>query len=130
MPQMANIVVKNVANVDVTYVAASPSAGDKTPAVWRLNAASSIIGRRPTFTAMSRDNTAKTARSLFISMRFPVVVTENSVDRVAATIPLNLEVVLPTNIAVSNCLEAFTQFGNLISSSLIRSVAEEGYTPT
>lgn len=130
MPAMANIAVLNLAGASVTYVAATPSSGDKSPAVWRLNSASTYIGRRPVFTVLSRDNSAKTARHLSISMRFPVTVTENTVERVAATIPINMEVVLPTNIAVSGCSEAFTQFGNLIVSALLRSVAEEGYAPT
>lgn len=130
MPSMANIVVANVAAANVTYVAATPSAGDKSPAVWRQNAASTIIGRRPVLTVSSRDNTAKTARHVSISLRYPVVVTENAVDRVAATVPINLEIVLPTNVPVSNCLEAFHQFGELLTSALLRSVAEEGYAPT
>lgn len=130
MPTMANIAVLNAAGASVTFVAATPSAGDKSPAVWRQNSASPIIGRRPTFTTLSRDNAAKTARHLSISMRFPVTVTENAIERVAATVPLNLEVVLPTNVDASSCANAFVQFGNLISSTLIRAVAEEGYAPT
>lgn len=130
MPAMANITVKNVALADVTYVAATPSAGDKSAAVWRQNAASTVSGRRPQFTCLTRDNAAKTGRHLSISLRFPVIVTENGVDRVAAVVPLNLEGVLPTNVPVSASLEAFTQFGNLLSTSLLRSVAEEGFSPT
>lgn len=130
MPSMANITVKNVALADVTYVASTPSAGDKSAAVWRQNAASTIAGRRPQLTCLTRDNASKTGRHVSISLRFPVVVTENGVDRVAAVVPLNLEGVLPTNVAVSASLEAFTQFGNLLSSTLIRSVAEEGFAPT
>lgn len=130
MPAMANIVVKNVANVDTTYVAATPSAGDKSPAIWRLNGVSTFIGRRPQVSVLTRDNASKTGRHLSISGRYPVVVTENGVDRVAATIPFNFEGVLPTNIAVSSVQEAFTQFGNILCSTLIRQVAEEGYAPT
>lgn len=130
MPSMANITVKNVALADVIYVASTPSAGDKSAAVWRQNAASTIAGRRPQLTCLTRDNASKTGRHVSISLRFPVVVTENGVDRVAAVVPLNLEGVLPTNVAVSASLEAFTQFGNLLSSTLLRSVAEEGFAPT
>lgn len=130
MPAMANITVKNVALADVTYVASTPSAGDKSAAVWRLNSASTIPGRRPQFTCLTRDNAAKTGRHMSSSYRFPVVVTENGVDRVAAVIPFNLEGVLPTNVPVSAVLEAFTQYGNLLCSALLRSVAEEGFAPT
>lgn len=130
MPSMANITVKNVANADVIYVAAAPSAGDKSPAVWRQNALSGVISQRPILTVLTRDNVAKTARHLSISFRYPIVTEINGVDTVVATVPGNLEFVLPTNINVSDASEAFTQFGNLLVSSLIRSVAEEGYAPT
>lgn len=130
MPSMANITVKNVALADVVFVASTPSAGDKSAAVWRQNAASTIAGRRPQLTCLTRDNASKTGRHVSISLRFPVLVTENGVERVAAVVPLNLEGVLPTNVAVSASLEAFTQFGNLLSSTLLRSVAEEGFAPT
>lgn len=130
MPAMGNITVKNKAGADVVYVAATPSAGDKTPAVWRQNAANAIIGRRPLFQAVTRDNGNKDARHLSAVMRFPVVQTIGGVETVTAVVPLTLEGTLPINVDSTLVEEAFVQFGNLIVSSLIRSVAAEGYAPT
>lgn len=129
MPGMANITVKNVANADVVFAVSTPSAGDRSPAVWRQNAVSGIIGHRPVLTVLTRDNNAKNARHLSVSMRWPVTATVDGRVAVVGTIPMNLEVVLPTTIDSSNCTEAFTQFGNLLVSDLLRGVASEGYAP-
>lgn len=130
MPNMANITVKNVANADVIYVAATPSAGDRSPAVWRQNALSSVMGHRPVFTALSRDNAAGTARNVSFTFKYPVTVIDGGVTKVLHTIPIRCEAVLPTDISVDLNSEAFTQFGNLMVSSLIRSSISEGYAPT
>lgn len=129
MPGMANITVKNVADADVVYAVSTASAGDRSPAVWRQNAVSGIIGHRPVLSVLTRDNPAKNARHLSISLRWPVTATVDGRVSVVATIPMNLEVVLPTTIDTSNCTEAFTQFGNLLTSTLLRGVAAEGYAP-
>lgn len=130
MPTMANITVTNVAAANVTYVAATPSAGDKSAAIWKQNALSSVPNQRPSFTVLTRDNAAKTARHLSISLRYPVTQTVSGVTSVVAVIPVNLECTLPIGIDSAMNKEAFHQFGNLISSSLVRSVSEEGYAPT
>lgn len=130
MPSMADITVKDAANADVVYVASSPSAGDKTPARWRLNAASAIIGQRPDFSVVTRDNGQKNGRHITLSMRFPIVETVNGIPTVVAIVPLTTEGVLPTNVSSAKVADGFLQYGNLLVSELIRSVSSEGYAPT
>lgn len=130
MPTAANLVVKNVANADVTYNLASASGGDNQPAVWRANAASNYVAYRPTFTVLTRDNARKNGRVFRASYKWPVTIDDaNSNPVLIATIPLEVNGTLPTNIDVTLITEAFTQFGNLIASTLIRSSATEGYAP-
>lgn len=130
MPNMANITVKNKAGTDVVFVAATPSAGDSSPAVWRQNAASSAISSRPRFTLLTRDNARKDGRVIDGSFSFPVMVDVAGIPTLAATVPLRFNGTLPTNVDSAVVADAFVQFGNLLVSTLIRSVSEDGYSPT
>lgn len=131
MPSMANIVVQNAAAANVTYTAATASAGDKVPAVWRQNAASEIIGFRPQLSVTTRDNAKRNGRIFEASMRYPIFMTETSGQKVLlATVPLSCSGTLPTNVDAAVVNDAFVQFGNLLVSSLIRSAVAEGYSPT
>jgi hypothetical protein len=129
---MANITVLDNVGASVVFNAATPSAGDRSPAVWRDNSASSVAGYRPEFRVLSRDNGKRTARHLSISMRYPVTFTDLATGRVSllATIPFSLEVTLPTNIDVADNRNAYVEFANLVTSSLLRDVAETGFAPT
>lgn len=131
MPSMANIAVNNAAAASVTYTAATPSAGDRVAAIWRQNAASEIIGFRPSLSVMTRDNAKRNGRILEANFRYPVFMTETSGQKVLlATVPISCNATLPTNVDSTIVNDAFVQFGNLLVSVLIRSVASEGYAPT
>lgn len=130
MPSMANITVKDSANVDVIYVAAAPSAGDRSPAIWRANALSPIIGFRPSFSVMTRDNQKQSGRIMEASFKFPILGNVNGQTVVLATVPYTFAGTIPTNIDSTLALNAFTQFGNLCASSLVRSIVSDGYAPT
>lgn len=131
MPSMANITVKNTANGDVTYSAATASAGDSSPAVWRNNSASAALAYRPTFTLLTRDNTRRNGRVFRATFKWPVFTQDvNNNDILLATVPFELNGTLPTNIDSGILTEAFTQLGNLLVSALVRAVVTEGYAPT
>lgn len=131
MPAMANITVQNAAAANVTYTAATPSAGDKTPAVWRQNAASEIIGFRPSLSVATRDNAKRDGRIFESEFKVPVFMTDTSGKKVLlAVIPFFTRGTLPTTIDAAQVNDAFVQYGNLMASSLIRSVVSEGYAPT
>lgn len=131
MPNMANITVKNKANADVVYNAATPSAGDRSPAVWRQNAASTIAGFRPKFTFVMRDNARKNGRLFNADLEFPVTITDANGELVLrAKVPIRASGTLPTNVSSEVVQDAFVQFGNLLVATLIRASADEGYAPT
>lgn len=132
MPSMANITIKNAANADVVWVAASPSSGEKSPAVWRFNAQSDKLAFRPTFALTMKENGRRNGRIFSAEFKFPLA-GENSdtgSPYLYATIPFNVSGTLPTNVDVMTLENAFVQFGNLLASALIRAAATEGYAPT
>jgi len=130
MPAMANITVKNKANADVIYVAATPSAGDKSPAKWRQNAASGVIGWRPSLDVTTRDNANRNGRHMSGVYKFPITGVVNGETKLLATVPFSFDGTLPTNVDSAQVDEAFVQFGNLLASALVRSIAAEGYSAT
>lgn len=130
MPAMADIIVKDAAGADVTYVAAVPSAGDRSPAKWVANALSTIAGFRPWFSMASRDNGSKTGRQFDFAYGFPLVATINGVETRVGTVPITSSGLFPTNVDASIPADAFVQFGNLMASTLARAAVEAGYSPT
>lgn len=131
MPSMANITVKDTANVDVTYVAKTPSAGDRSSAVWTLDAASPVIGLRPKYQVLTRNNGPGNARLFESSFAGPVVQTDaNGNDYRAALVGINVSATLPTNVDADAVYEWAYQHGNLLTSALIRAVQQDGYAPT
>lgn len=130
MPAMANITVKNAANVDVVYVAKVPSAGDRSPARWTFDAASPIIGFRPTLEMMTRSNGSGNGRICEFNYSFPITKVVSGETVLAGKAPFKGAFTLPTNVDGSIASDAFVQLGNLIASALIRSAAADGYAPT
>lgn len=130
MPSMANITVKNAANADVVYVAATPSSGDRVPARWNFNAASAVAGFRPTFTALTRDNGNSNARVLETNFAFPHTVLVSGVESVTARTTMKMSTTLPTNVPTTAVEDAFWQAVGLLHSTLMREVAQTGYSPT
>jgi len=131
MPNMADITVKKADNVtNVVYVKHSPSAGDKTPAVWKQNALSTIPMHRPVFTFMTKDNGPKTARQFTATLKYPIVSIENSVPVLKAITPITATGTLPMNVSALDVKEAAYQFGNLMVDALIRASLDEGSSPS
>lgn len=130
MPNMANITVKNKAGADVVYNAATPSSGDRNPARWTQNAANAIVGFRPVFQVATRESGGKPGRLMEGSLRFPIIGTVNGVPTQLALVPLSFSATIPTNVDATEVSDAFVQFGNLLASTLIRAVADDGYAPT
>lgn len=129
MPSMANITVKDAANADKVFVSKTASAGDKSPARWSQDAASSIIGRRPTVTVETRDNGAKNGRVYKDTITFPIVSTIGGVETVT-WFTSRMETTIPTNVDNAVVNDAYVQMSNLRASALLRSVVQEGYAPT
>lgn len=130
MPSMANIAVLNAAGTSVTYVAKVPSAGDRSPARWALDAASAIIGNRPYFEMTTRTNGSNNGRICEYTYWYPVLETVSGVESVVARVPFKGSFTMPTNVSAVLAYDGFVQVGNLLVSSLIRAASQEGYAPT
>lgn len=130
MPSMANITVQNAAAANVVYVSKVPSAGDRSPAKWTQDALNAIPGFRPRFDVMTRDNGNQNGRIIEGNFAYPITATVNGVETLLGTVPLRFSGTLPTNVDATKVNDAFVQFGNLLASTLIRSVGSEGYAPT
>lgn len=133
MPSMANITVKKAdGTTDVTYTAATPSAGDKSPAIWTSNTVSGIAGFRPRLEFQTQNNGPGTIRQARIHFNFPVTYTDSttSLEKALKSVGFDGTVYLPFELTTDQWKEAFAQLGNLLASTLIRQSVETGYAPT
>lgn len=132
MAAMADITVLNAAAGNVVYVAAAPSSGDGGAATWRANALSSSLAFRPELRIITRDNGKRTGRAFRALYKFPVTATDSttSLPFLVGTIPFEVNGMLPMNVDTAILNDAFVQFGNLLVSTLVRTVAQTGYAPT
>lgn len=130
MPQMADITVKNAANADVVLVARVPSAGDKTPARWGLNAASAIPAFRPDFTCGTRDNSDGRRRIGELNAAVPVTQEVNGVMTLVDKVTFTGGFSMPKSVSTVLTQDAVVIISNWIASQLVRSAMEEGFAPT
>nr|QDH88716.1 MAG: hypothetical protein H2Rhizo321630_000002 [Leviviridae sp.] len=132
MPQIANITVKkNDGTTDVVYTAVAPSAGDKSPAVWRNNTIGTAAAHRPELRLQSTSNGPRTVRRLDATFSWPVTAT-GSDGRVTVTdkVPVTLSAAIPLGVADSDVNEAVAQAMNLFASTLFKSSVQSGFAPT
>lgn len=127
MPQMANITVKNGANVDVLYTALTPSSGDTTNAQWRNLGTGSVPVNASHVTTRTHLNAARNGRVVTLNAVFPHVVSENGVIIPLARQPFQLTTTVPLNIPVAVATDNAKVFANLLASSLIQAILAEGY---
>lgn len=132
MPQIANVVVKkNDGTTDVTYTAVVPSAGDKSPALWRSQGVGSAAAHQPSVQVTSRANGPGTARRVDLVGTYPTLVTGSDgkitiSDRVVFT----LSGVIPQGMATADVNEAVSQLLNFMSVTLMKDTFKTGFAPT
>lgn len=132
MPQMANITVKkNDGTTDVTFTAVVPSAGDKSPAIWRNNGVGNAPAHRPEYSMASSYNGPKTARKVSIKLMYPITATGadgkvNVVDRAWYM----GELIVPQTMSDADINELVSQSANLGASTLVKDSLKAGYSPT
>lgn len=131
MPQMANVTIKAAnGSTDVVYVAKVPSAGDKTPARWSVDAANTVPAYRPQLEMVTRSNGPRNARIVEINLSYPVTGVVNGNEVKLGSVPVKVYATVPTNLPDTATKEPLYQIGNLLSSALIRASLETGYAPT
>lgn len=132
MPNMANITVKKADNTtDVIYVALSPSAGDKTPAQWRVEAIGTVPGNRPTFSLTSKSSADRQARILEGKLSYPETFTDSTTGVVATRLRETFSFTSITRLDASDVTtaELVAQAANLLKSNLIQETLKAGFAP-
>jgi hypothetical protein len=130
---MANITVKKSdGTTDVTFTAVTASGGDKSPAVWRNDAFGGTIGQRPELRVRSAPNGSLTHRKVDGSFTMPQLYTDTttSLSKVATRANVQWTSSIPMDMSDAQLAEFAAQFGNLLASSLIKSIHASGYAAT
>lgn len=131
MPQIANITVKkNDGTTDIVYAGVVPSAGDRSPAIWR-----SPVGAAPAFKPELRvrttPNASNTVRRLEGEYAYPITAAATDGKITVVDKPkMTLTVSCPQGVAQTELDEFVSQGLNLFSSTLVKSMAKEGYAAT
>lgn len=129
MPSIANLTVKkNDGVTDITYSYVSPSAGDRSPAVWRSQSVGTALSHQPSLKVFSRDNGQGTGRRMDVNFQYPTLVTgSDGRVSVADRLPINITAVIPSGMATADVNEAVSQALNLAATALMKDQFKTGY---
>lgn len=133
MPSMANITVKkNDGTTDIVWTAATPSAGDNVPAIWRSETVGSAPAHYPTLELRTRYNGQKTARRADINFVYPQIATDSTTSLVSVVnrLPIQTTAAVPMGMPASDINEAVAQYANLLKDALIQASLKAGFAPT
>lgn len=132
MPQIANITVKkNDGTTDVIYTAVVPSAGERSPAIWRNQTVGSASAHQPEYRITSRPNGTKSARRVDVSATYPSLVTGTD-GRISISdkLVLTVSAAVPLGMATTDVNEAVSQLLAVTASALIKDSFKTGFAPT
>lgn len=133
MPQIANITVKkNDGTTDITYTGVVPSAGDKSPALWRSLTVGSAASHQPSLSMTSRNNGTASARRVDLHGQYPTLVTSPSDGKISVSdrVVMDISVVVPLSMATADVNEAVSQLCNLVATTLVKDSLKIGFAPT
>lgn len=132
MPQMANITIKKADKVtDVTWVAKTPSAGDKSPAVFKNDSVGTVLAQRPTFTVVAADNGTRKARRIRTTTYWPKSRLDSAGNIVVVGgASSEKSTLIPQDMTASEIAEFVYQEAALHLSVLLQAVGNEGYAPS
>lgn len=126
MPQATNLLLKNNAAEDKTFVLASPASANQ-PAVW-FNREGANQGVYPTVLQSSAPNGARDARKVHSTLKVPVGVTgtDGSTRRLSA-MEFNLTVTIPDSVPDAIRDDAIAFFNSYVSTDLAKEVHKVGF---
>lgn len=129
---MANITIKKAdGTTDVVYTQKVPSAGDKSPAVWKNDTVGTVLAARPTFSIVSMDNGNRKARRLRTSFLWPKTRTDTAGNvTVSGGASSESSHLVPQDMTPSEITEYVAQYANLLASALIKASVNDGYAPS
>lgn len=130
MPQMANITVKAAdGSTDVNYTAKVPSAGDKSPAIWKNDSVGNVLAAKPTLSVQSSSNGNRSSRRVKSKFTWP----KQRVDAAGNTLVqggaiLEVSALVPQDMTSAEIDEFVAQGLNLGASELFKSMVRDGYS--
>lgn len=128
---MANITIKKAdGTTDTVYTAATPSAGDKSPAVWKNETVGTVLAARPTFTFVTMDNGTRKARRARSSFLWPKTRTDQAGNvTVSGGASSESSHLIPQDMTLVEIQEYVAQYSALLNSALIKASLNSGYAP-
>lgn len=133
MAALADIVIKKAdGTTNITFTGVVPSAGDKTPAVWRSNSIGAALAFRPEFRLLTGPSGSGNARRFQASMSYPSLATDTTTSRTSVVQRGNFTLtgVVPADMPDADVAEYVAQGMNLLASALIVTSIKSGYAPT
>lgn len=114
---------------DVTYAAISGSAGDSSPAVYRLVSDPAVpVHALPVFTIGSRWNGPKTARRVTTDFAYPIRDTVLT-DKLTGKTPATMSVLVPIAQTQASMNQQTHHAAMLNASAVVKSALASGYAP-
>lgn len=130
MPNMANIVVKDQSDNDITFVAKSSAAGDGSFATWQTAGVSPLLSTD--FRVKTQFNGKRDARRIEISGAVPFSYDSVLTGRpeLSAVMPFSFTMAIPQNVEAVSTANMSALVSNLLASTLVKEILATGYAPT
>jgi len=131
MPQISDLTVKKADGLtDIVFNGVVPSAGDKSPAIFKALDVGANSASRPELRVSSSSNRARTTRVVEATFVFPTVQTVGGASTVAHRTLFEVRATIPTGAPDDDVEEAVAEAVNLLGTALMRSCFTTGYAPS
>lgn len=133
MPAIADLVIKKAdGTTNITFSAVQPAGGDKSPAVFRSLSTTGTNGQHPELRVSSNSTKSNSGRQVQLAFSYPSVYTDTTTGLTSVKSRANaqISVFVPADVPDSDLNEFGAQLGNLLASTLIKSVNATGFAPT
>lgn len=131
MPQIQNLSLKDRTAGAIVGLALVPSAGDQSPARWRVESAKPPFARA-TVEMQSRFNQKRTARYVDVKITFPYTVTDSATSQEVpvATGLFTGQLILPMTMASASSDDLVAYVSSFFADAGVISSLKAGYAPT
>lgn len=131
MPIMAAITVKkNDGVTDITWTNVQPSAGDKTPAIWRSQTVGTAPAFQPEFRMWSRANGDNSQRRIQGQVDYKqTAIGMDNITRVVNRGLFKFEAAVPQSMLTADLNEFVSQSLHLMSAVLVKDSVKQGFAP-
>jgi hypothetical protein len=132
MPSMADLTVKKAdETTNIVYSQKVPSAGDRTPAVWKSTTVGSAPAHNPSLSITSRSSADGKVRRVEFAFAYPQTATASdgsiSIVNVAQ---ISGSAAIPQGMPQTDLNEAVAQCFNCLGQTLVKQSFKDGYAPT